>query len=73
MKEILVGIVFMVTTVTLGFAQAYCACWGTGNVVDESLLERTNGAYGFAMSISPQGGAAASAHSSRHMKHNRQR
>jgi len=73
MKEILVGVVLMIATATPGFAQAYCGCWGTGNVMDQSLLEKTDGAYGYAMSVSPQGGAAASANSSRHIKHNRQR
>jgi hypothetical protein len=40
------GAALMVATATPGFAQAYCACWGTGNVSDEPLLEKTNGAYG---------------------------
>jgi hypothetical protein len=30
----------LVATATPGFAQAYCACWGTGNVSDEPLLEK---------------------------------
>ena len=72
MKEIMVGVVIMVATATQGFAQEYCACWGTGNVIDQPLLEKTNGAYGYAMSV-PQGGAAAFAYSSRHMKHNKRR
>lgn len=72
MKEILVGVVLIVATATPGFAQAYCACWGTGNVMDESLLEKTNGAYGYAMSVAPQGGAAASVKSGQ-SKHLRQR
>jgi hypothetical protein len=63
----------MVAIVTPGFAQAYCACYGTGNVIDEPLLEKTNGAYGYAMSVPPQGGAASLAYSSRHMKHNQRR
>jgi hypothetical protein len=29
----------MVATATPGFAQAYCACYGTGNVIDEPLLD----------------------------------
>jgi len=60
----------LVATATLGFAQAYCPCNGTGNVIDTPLLEKTNGAYGWAMSVPPQGGAAAAAgSSSRRMKH----
>ena len=51
MKEIIVAIGLMIAAATPGFAQAYCACWGTGNVSDESLLEKTNGAYGWAMSV----------------------
>jgi len=73
-----IGAALLVATATPGFAQAYCACWGTGNVSDTPLLEMTNGAYGWAMSAPPQGGAAASAYaeagsSSRHLKHNRRR
>ena len=59
MKEIMVGVFLMVATATPGFAQAYCACWGTGNVSDTPLLEKTNGAYGYEMSVPPQDGAAA--------------
>ena len=73
MKEIMVGVFLMVATATPGLAQAYCACWGTGNVIDQPLLEKTNGAYGYAMSVPPQGGAAAFAYSGRHMKHNQRR
>ena len=73
MKDIMVGVVLLVATATPGFAQAFCACWGTGNVIDQPLLEKTNGAYGNAMSVPPQGGAAAFAYSSRHMKHNKRR
>jgi hypothetical protein len=52
----------MVATATPGFAQAYCACYG--NVIDTPLLEKTNGAYGYEMSVPPP----ASAY---HIKHNR--
>jgi hypothetical protein len=51
--------VFSIESPTPGFAQAYCACWGTGNVSDTPLLEMTNGAYGWAMSVPPQSGAAS--------------
>jgi hypothetical protein len=62
----------LVATATPGFAQAYCACWGT------ALLEKTNGAYGYEMSVPPPAsayagerktGKSAYAYSSRHMKH----
>jgi hypothetical protein len=68
----------LVATATPGFAQAYCACWGTGNVSDTPLLEKTNGAYGYEMSVPPPAsayagerktGKSAYAYSSRHMKH----
>ena len=49
----IMGAALMVATATPGFAQAYCACWGTGNVSDEPLLEKTNGAYGYEMSVAP--------------------
>src|SRR5262245_64142260 len=54
-----IGAALLVATATPVFAQAYCACWGTGNVSDEPLLEKTNGAYGYEMSVAPRGGAAA--------------
>ena len=61
----------LVATATPGFAQAYCACWGTGNVIDQPLLETTNGAYGYAMSVPPPAYAysPAAGGSSRHTKH----
>ena len=74
-----IGAALLVATATPGFAQAYCACWGTGNVSDEPLLEKTNGAYGWAMSVVPPAsayagqrmtGKSAYAYWSRHMKHN---
>jgi len=70
MKEIMVAVALMVATATPVFAQAYCACWGTGNVRGEAIAEQVNRAYGYAMSVTPQGDAAASAHASRHMKRN---
>ena len=73
MREIMVGVALMIATATPVFAQAYCACWGTGNVRGEALAEQTNRAYGYAMSVPPQGGAAALAYSSRHRKHNQRR
>jgi hypothetical protein len=71
-----IGAALLVATATPGFAQAYCACWGTGNVMDEPLLEKTNGVYGYEMSVPPPAsGKSAYAYSpaaggsSRHMKH----
>jgi hypothetical protein len=71
-----IGAALLVATATPGFAQAYCACWGTGNVMDEPLLEKANGVYGYEMSVPPPAsGRSAYAYSptaggsSRHMKH----
>jgi hypothetical protein len=82
MKEIMVAAFLVLAVATPGLAQSYSAGWGTGNVIDVPLLEKTNGAYGYAMSVPPpgyamsvppQGGAAAFAHAGRHMKHHKRR
>ena len=73
MKQILIGAFLVLATATPSLAQAYCACWGTGNVIDQPLLEKTNGAAGYAMSVFPDGGATAFAHAGRHVKHNHRR
>jgi hypothetical protein len=73
-----IGAALLVATATPGLAQAYCACYGTGNVMDEPLVEKTNGAYGYEMSVPPpasayagqrMAGKSAYAYSSRHMKY----
>ena len=86
MKKIIFGIALMVATVpaTPVFAQAYCACWGTGNVSNEPLIEKSNGAVGYEMSAAPRRGTTTSAkrltgnsayayspvpNANRHMKH----
>jgi hypothetical protein len=73
MKKLLAIVGLLTVVATPAFAQAYCQCWGTGNVIDQPVLEKTNGAYGYAMSVPPQDGAAAFVYSSRHMKHNQRR
>jgi hypothetical protein len=74
----IIGAALLVATATPGLAQAYCVCYGTGNVMDEPLVEKTNGAYGYEMSVPPPAsayagqrmtGKSAYAYSSRHMKH----
>ena len=60
-----IGAALQIATATPGFAQAYCACYGTCNVIDTPLLEKTNGAYGYEMSVPPRGGAPASAYAQR--------
>jgi hypothetical protein len=62
-----IGAALLVGTATPSFAQAYCACYGTGNVIDTPLLEKTNGAYGYEMSVPPRGGAPASAYARQRM------
>ena len=73
-----IGAALLVATAAPGLAQAYCVCYGTGNVMDEPLVEKTNGAYGYEMSVPPPAsayagqrmtGKSAYAYSSRHMKH----
>jgi hypothetical protein len=73
MKEIMVAAFLALAATTPGLAQSYSAGWGTGNVIDQPLLEKTNGAYGYATSVPPQGGAAAFAQVGRHMKHHKRR
>jgi len=73
MKVILVGVFLSIATATSSLAQAYCACWGTGNVIDQPLLEKTDGAAGYAMSVLPNDRAAALVSPGRHMKHSRRR
>jgi hypothetical protein len=71
-----IGTALPIATTTPGFTQAYCGCWGTGNVMDQSLLEKTNGAYGYEMSAPPLASgksdyaySPAAGGSRRHMKH----
>lgn len=71
MKEITVAAFLVLAATTPGLAQSYSAGWGTGNVLDMPLLEKTNGAAGYAMSVLPDDGAAALAQAGRHMKHNK--
>jgi len=68
-----IGAALLFGTATPGFTQAYCACWGTGNVSDEPLLEKTNGAYGYEMSVPPTGKSAYAYSPSHHMKRDRRR
>lgn len=71
MKEIMVAAFLVLAAATPGLAQSYSAGFGTGNVINTPLLEKTDGAAGYAMSVLPEGGAAAFAHAS--MKHNKRR
>jgi hypothetical protein len=73
MKAIMLGAFLAIATATPGLAQAYCACWGTGNVIDQPLLEKTDGAAGYAMSVLPDSRAETPVNSGHHMKHNRRR
>ena len=62
-----IGASLLVASAAPGFAQSYCACNGTGNVIDTPLLEKTNGAYGYEMSVPPRGSAPASAYAGQRM------
>jgi len=73
MKEIMFAAFLVLAAASPGLAQSYSAGWGTGNVINLPLLEKTNGAYGYAMSVPPQDGAAAFAQAGRHMKHHKRR
>jgi len=47
MKKIVLGVVIALAFATPGLAQSYSAGYGTGNLIDTPLLEKTNGAYGY--------------------------
>jgi len=47
MKKIVLGAVIAFAFATPGLAQSYSASYGTGNLIDTPLLEKTNGAYGY--------------------------
>lgn len=61
MRKIIVGLGIAVAFATPSFAQSYSASYGTGNLIDTPLLEKTNGAYGYGGSVPPQAGDARSA------------
>ena len=43
-------------------AQSYSASYGTGNVIDVPLLEKTNGRYGYGGIVAPRPGDPPSAY-----------
>jgi hypothetical protein len=43
MKKLLVIVGLLTVVATPAFAQAYCQCWGTGNVIDQPALEQQAG------------------------------
>jgi len=47
MKKIVLGVVIALAFATPSLAQSYSASYGTGNLIDTPLLEKTNGAYGY--------------------------
>ena len=47
MKKIVLGAVIAFAFATPSHAQSYTAGYGTGNLIDTPLLEKTNGAYGY--------------------------
>ena len=53
MKKILLGTVVVLALATPGFAQSYSASYGTGNLIDQPLLEKSNGTYGYFGTVPP--------------------
>ena len=47
MKKIVLGAVIAFAFATPSLAQSYSAGYGTGNLIDAPLLDKTNGAYGY--------------------------
>ena len=47
MKKIVLGAVIAFAFAMPSLAQSYTAGYGTGNLIDTPLLEKTNGAYGY--------------------------
>jgi hypothetical protein len=64
MLRILIGVALLVACAGPGRAQSYTAGYGTGNVIDTPLLEKTNGRYGYGGSVAPRSGDSQSAYSS---------
>ena len=60
MKKILISVGFVLAFVAPGFAQSYSASYGTGNLIDVPLAEKSNGAYGYAGTVPPQTSGAVS-------------
>jgi hypothetical protein len=46
-KRILLGAALAALFAAPAFAQSYTAAYGTGNVMDQPLAEKTNGVYGY--------------------------
>jgi hypothetical protein len=62
MKKILLSAAVVFAFATPSFAQSYSVSYGTGNLVDMPLLEKTNGTYGYFGTVPPpQTAGAASA------------
>ena len=53
MKKILLGAAVMFAFATPTFAQSYSASYGTGNLIDQPLLEKSNGTYGYFGTVAP--------------------
>jgi len=53
MKKILLSAAVVLAFATPGFAQSYSAGYGTGNLIDQPLLEKSNGTYGYFGTVAP--------------------
>jgi hypothetical protein len=64
MLRILIGVALLVACAGPGRARSYTAGYGTGNVIDSPLLEKTNGRYGYCGSVALRSGDSQSVYSS---------
>ena len=53
MKKILLSAAVVLAFATPSFAQSYSASYGTGNLIDTPLLEKSNGTYGYFGTVAP--------------------
>ena len=51
---IVIGIGLAVACASPGLAQPYTASYGTGNVIDLPVLEKSNGRYGYGGTVAPR-------------------
>ena len=60
--RIIMSIALAVAFAGPAVAQSYSASYGTGNVIDVPLLEKTNGRYGYGGIVAPRPGDSPSAY-----------
>ena len=62
LKKIMIAAALVGAAASPALAQSYSAGYGTGNVIDQPSLERSNGSYGFGGTVAPARGPSANAH-----------